>query len=180
MNFMQSGAASVANTIIQLSRFPYAGGSIFFKGSGGGFGLIHQQNDKNIIPARTGAYWTMLLASKLLVGGQPVKVDISKTKNNVIDCMAVIKSNKLIQSIIIVNKSDSTHFLNFSIEPSNPVEMNLCFIELPIARKRNDYRSINKKDLRFMKTKFPLKKPIEIKPRGVIFITNDREVVNEL
>lgn len=136
MNFMQRGAQTVAKAIIELSRTEGARGACFFKASGGGFGLILNRGDGIW---RTGAFFALKLIREQVVGGRPVRTAIVGDEAEAIDCLAVRRSDGR-PAALLCNTTARTIRVRLQMPGDGP--MRLSSIELPLARERNDYRSV--------------------------------------
>jgi len=163
-NFMQSGATAVADAVVRLGRSPAARGAAFFKGAGGGFGLV--LNRQNGEFWRTGAYWTMDLCSRWIVGGQPVRMTPAGTWE--LDGLAVRFPDRSVR-LLFLNRSDVARTFAVSA-PGTAASAEARFVELPLAKRRGDYRDVREEEIRITHLDRAGLQRITLAPRGVLFL----------
>ena len=145
MNFMQTGATTVANVLAQLAQTPNARGAAFFKGAGGGFGLLLNRDE---LLWRTGAYWTLKAFGEMFVGGQPLAWQASPDMGENIACLVVAAdADPAGYALLVANLTDEQQPLAFDLGmQTGNVETRV--IALPIARERDDYRNVEQSEIR--------------------------------
>lgn len=161
MNFMQRGAQTVAHVVIGLSQTPGARGACFFKGSGGGFGLVLNRHGEIW---RSGAYFALMLVRQHIVGGQPVTC---RGATDQIEALAVRHDDGHIAALLC-NLSDQTVSLELSMPGDRPLR--IANIELPLASERNDYRNVTTDEIKPSLIPASVGNPLlTLAPHGVIF-----------
>lgn len=166
MNFMQTGATTVANVFAQLAQTPNAMGAAFFKAAGGGFGLVLNRDG---VLWRTGAYWTLKALSEAFVGAQPLAWTASSGAREHVSCLVVTRiADPTRYALLAVNLTDQQQPLAFDpgMQTGN-VEARI--IALPIARARDDYRNVEQSEIRTESLE-GLSEPLMLPPRGVLIL----------
>jgi len=168
MNFMQRSAQTVAHAVIGLAQTPGAEGAAFFKGSGGGFGLVLKRDDAIW---RTGAYWTLKLIREEVGGGQPVRCAVAGEPAGAVECLGVRRHDGtvavlLCNLMLLCNLTDETVRVAMRVPGDGPLR--LTSIELPLARERNDYRNVSEDEIERGLAPGSVTEPlITLGPRGV-------------
>jgi len=174
MNFMQTGATTVANALAQLAQTGNAAGAAFFKAAGGGFGMLLGREGKLW---RTGAYWALRLFSEHMVGGRPLRWRVEAADEGAVNCLFVApRGRQHSYAAMLVNLSDDTRAVTLQLDGLAGEPAQGRFIELPLAGSRNDYRDVPVENLK-TRSVMPCAEPgIVLRPRAVVFLTWARRV----
>jgi len=166
MNFMQTGATTVANVFAQLAQTPNAMGAAFFKAAGGGFGLVLNRDG---VLWRTGAYWTLQALSDEFVGGRPLAWQASPEMREMVTCLVVATdADPTGYALLVVNLTDEQQPLAFDLGmQTGNVETRV--IALPIAETRDDYRNVEQSEIRSDSLQ-GLSGPSVLPARGVLIL----------